>query len=33
MNGANIVRVHDVAETVKAMKVAEAIMTPNLRPY
>ncbi|MCE5297066.1 MAG: dihydropteroate synthase [Euryarchaeota archaeon] len=33
MNGANIVRVHDVAETVRALKVAEAIMTPNLRPY
>ena len=33
MNGANIVRVHDVAETVRALKVAEAIMSPNLRPY
>lgn len=33
MNGANIVRVHDVSETVKALKVANAIMTPNLRPY
>jgi dihydropteroate synthase len=33
MNGANIVRVHDVAETVKALKVTEAIMRPNLRPY
>jgi dihydropteroate synthase len=27
MNGANIVRVHDVKETVRAVRVAEAIMT------
>jgi dihydropteroate synthase len=33
MNGANIVRVHDVAETVKALKMTNAIMSPNLRPY
>lgn len=32
-NGANIVRVHDVEETVKALKVWKAVQTHNIRPY
>ncbi|QLH75712.1 MAG: dihydropteroate synthase [Methanomassiliicoccales archaeon] len=32
-NGANIVRVHDVAPTVQALKVAHAVISPTARPY
>ena len=32
-NGADILRVHDVPETVKALKIWKAVQTVNVRPY